>query len=57
MTNEHTAALKRALDSVRNAREILVSITTGHWTLPAASYSLDGVERLLSVAIDEESKG
>ncbi len=62
MTNEHTAALKRALDSVRNAREALRSIGEPGSGEAFARFHLTrshikAAEKLLSDAIDEESKG
>ena len=54
MTNEHTAALKRARDSVRNAREILASVTAPWYGEGLTKYGLVNAEKLLSVAIDKE---
>ncbi len=57
MTNEHTAALKRARDSVRNAREILSSIPNNYWREDGLLQGhLGFADDLLSTAIDEESK-
>ena len=58
MTDEHIAALKRALDSVRNAREALRSIGVAPWWPMKGMVLLElgGAEKLLSAAIDEESK-
>ncbi|KKM39535.1 hypothetical protein LCGC14_1564410 [marine sediment metagenome] len=57
MTDEHTAALERALDSVKNAREILLSIND-YWLEESLVLSnLKAAENLLNSAIDEEPKG
>ena len=54
MTNEHTAALERALDSVRNALGILSSLG-GPWSegIPAWE-DLLAAEKRLSAAIGKE---
>ncbi len=57
MTNGHTAALKRALDSVRNAREILRSVGCGWKGAWATRTDLMAAEKRLRTAIDEESEG
>ncbi len=61
MTDEHTAALKRARDSVRNAQQILASVEKCCREVPVVLFDLNAAETLLSLtielAIDEESKG
>ena len=56
MTDEHTAALKRARDSVWNALEILSSINRCWPGERSARFNLQSSWRSLSAAIDEESK-
>lgn len=51
------AALERARASVRNAREILLSIPGHRGYVSAAQSTLETADALLNKAIDEEPKG